>query len=109
MKVRSAWVVFFLAVAVACAKPTPIAEIEKNPGAFRDRVITVQGTVRAATKLPFINQGFYSLDDGTGSLPVLSEGDLPAEGKSVKVRGRIRSAFEVGGKSFGVILVPEER
>lgn len=109
MKVKAALVALLIAGAVACAKPTPIAEIEKNPGAFRDRVITVQGTVRAATKLPFLERGFYSLDDGTGSLPVLSEGDLPAEGRSVRVRGRVRSAFEVGGKSFGVILVPEER
>lgn len=109
MRIQVAIAALLLVLAVACAKPTPIGEIAKNPGAFRDRVITVQGTVRAATKLPFMNKGFYSLDDGTGSLAVLSEGDLPAEGKPVKVRGRIRAAFEVGGRSFGVILVPEER
>ena len=109
MRKTLALAVLLLALGLACAKPTPIGDIEKDPGAFRDRLVTVEGTVRAATKLPFMEKGFYTLDDGTGSIPVLSEGDLPKEGKTVRVRGHLRSAFEVAGKSFGIILVPEKR
>lgn len=103
------WALLALALFVACAHRATVAEIQKDPGAYSGKTISVRGTVRGATKLPFMNEGFFRLDDGTGSMVVITRGEMPAEGKKDTARGKVESTFQIGGRAFGLVLVSEDR
>jgi hypothetical protein len=91
--------------ATACTlAPTRIGEIVGEPGRFENRTVTVRGEVLSATKLPFMEQGFYVIKDATGEITVVTRGALPAEGKTRSVRGKVQSTFKVMGKSLGVVI-----
>ncbi|MEW5763834.1 MAG: hypothetical protein ACOYXN_04895 [Acidobacteriota bacterium] len=96
----SAWL-----LATACALlPTRIGDIVREPGRFENHTVTVRGEVLSATKLPFMDQGFYVLRDATGEITVVTRGALPAEGQKKRVTGKVQSTFKVMGKSLGVVL-----
>jgi hypothetical protein len=91
--------------ALACSMVfTRVADIRKNPEKFENKSVVIRGTVTSATKLPFMEEGFYTLDDGTGQITVVTAGALPAEGHKRVVRGTIHSGFSVMGKSFGLTV-----
>jgi hypothetical protein len=94
---------------LACGlAPVKIGDIMRDPTRFENQTVTLHGTAKHGTKLPFMSHSVYEVDDGTGTLAVLTKGALPAEGKRVLVRGKIRTAFRVGGESFGVVLMEGE-
>ena len=63
------------------------------------------GKATEVTKLPFMSQAFYELDDGSGTIVVVSQKALPPEGKSVFVRGKVESAFKIGGQTYGRVVM----
>ena len=94
------------ALLAACALlATKVSEIRERPGEYENRVVTVHGKVSSATKLPFMEKAFYEVDDGTGTLTVITPKALPPDGSTVTVTGRVQSALKIGGKSFGLVLV----
>lgn len=89
----------------ACSfAPVPIGKILKNPERFENRTLTVRGQVLSATKLPFLEEGFYVLKDATGEITVVTRGPLPAEGRTRMVRGKVETTFKVMGKVLGVVI-----
>jgi hypothetical protein len=95
--------------ALACGMaPVKIADIKRNPERFESRAVTVHGKATAVTKLPFMAESFYEIDDGSGMIVVVTQQALPPEGKKVFVRGKVKSAFKVGGQSFGLIIMEEK-
>ena len=57
--------------------------------------------------MPF---SFYSIDDGSGQLTVLSNsGGAPREGSRVRVRGKISEVAVFGGQSIGLHLREGDR
>ena len=95
-----------LALCLGCGlAPVKVAEIKQDPSRFENRVVTLHGTARGGTKLPFMTEAFYELDDGTGALPVVTTKPLPPEGRKVFVRGKVKSAFRLGGQSYGLVVM----
>lgn len=96
------------ALLAACSfLPTKIADIQKNPDRYENREVTVHGKVGGVTKLPFMEQGTYELNDGTGTIRVVTAKALPAEGATVTVRGKVASTLEIAGRSYGLIVREE--
>lgn len=93
-----------LGLAACSLAPVPIGKILKNPERFENRAVTVRGQVLSATKLPFMEEGFYVLKDSTGEITVVTRGALPAEGRTRLVRGRVQTTFKVMGKALGVVI-----
>lgn len=95
--------------ALACGlTPVKVSDIKQDPGRFENKVVTLRGKATGGTKLPFMEQAFYEVNDGSGSLMVITRKALPPEGKQVFVRGRVRSAFAVGGKAYGLVVMEGE-
>ncbi len=44
-----------------------------------------------------MGRGAYQLDDGTGQLWIVSDGELPRNGARVLVKGKVRDGFKLGG------------
>lgn len=97
--------VFFIMAITACSgimPATKISAIQTSPRDFADKQVTVSGTVEDAYS--FVLVKYFVINDGTGSLPVISQGFLPVKGTKVKVTGTVQEAFSLGSQSMVVLL-----
>lgn len=79
---------------------TPIKEIVSTPAPFEGKEVRVRGTARSPVQL--LGMRSFVVADETGEIAVVTEGSLPAAGAEVAVKGIVRSAVIVGGKSLGL-------
>jgi hypothetical protein len=88
---------------VGCPTQTSIADINKDPGRYAGKDVSIHGT--ASDSFGALGNGVFQIDDGTGRMWVYSQNfGVPGNGGKVEVIGRIEQGFAVGGRSFGVIL-----
>lgn len=81
---------------------TPVKDIVAAPASFEGKEVKLRGTVKEVTKVPILDIRQYVLSDGSGEIVVVTSGDLPAEKSTVLVKGKVESAFIVGGQSLGL-------
>ena len=95
----------FLAGAVillaGCA-PVTIGRITADPSRYRNKSVTVEGTV--TNSVGVMGKGGYQIDDGTGSIYVISGSGVPSRGSRVEVTGRVSPGVEVLGTPVGVAI-----
>jgi len=82
--------------------PMKIKTIKDDPRTWDGKVVTVKGKV--ATSLHLFGLKYYEIDDGTGTIPVVTKGAVPKEGTTVRVTGRVDQAFAIGEKSLVVLV-----
>jgi len=80
-------------VSTACAS-THINQILADPSRYRDREVSVSGSV--VDSYSFANRGAYRLGDESGQLWVVSDQGVPRKGARVTVQGTIREGFNLG-------------
>ncbi|MEZ5425445.1 MAG: hypothetical protein R2747_04190 [Pyrinomonadaceae bacterium] len=97
----------------ACPKRTSIADIEANPSRFYDKEVAVAGTVQNSfgASIPILNQsgGIYKIDDGTGSIWVMTRRSVPSKGAQLGVKGKIQNGVNYNGKNYGLVLMEDDR
>jgi hypothetical protein len=108
---------FLIAVALlsltsACAmslRSPHISDLRHNPGRYHDRSVNINGIVISSWGLPLVPFGLYKVDDGTGEVTVLSQGNrTPAKGARVHVKGRVAEVAMFGGQPLGLHLREEK-
>jgi hypothetical protein len=107
---RSAGLIVLLAVvffATACPQRETISKINADPGRYRNKDVSVAGTVTDSYGL--LNYGVYEIDDGTGRLMVVTQRGVPARGAKVGAKGRVYTGASYGGRSFGTVLEERDR
>jgi hypothetical protein len=88
---------------LGCPPRATIAEINRDPGKYQGKEITVAGAVSDA--FGALGSGVFQIDDGTGRLWVFSQTyGIPGSGAKVSVTGRLQQGFSFGGRSFALIL-----
>ncbi len=103
-----AWLAtIFLGAAVmvaACSTlfATRIGDILKSPGAYEGKEVTVAGKVTATHNLVVVK--YFEVEDGTGSIAVVTQNALPTEGDEVRVKGEVNQAFAIGSARLVVIV-----
>ncbi len=108
---RARWGIFagvVLSVLIGCASRATVADIKEDPGRYQNHVAAVHGKVIQIVGIPFLGKSLFQLDDGTGSIWVMSSKQVPARGQKIWARGEIRSGLKIGGETYGVMLVEEE-
>ena len=86
-----------------------IIEIQRHPGRYQDRTVSVSGIVTTSWGVPLVPFRFYKVDDGTGEVTVLSQNTrLPAAGEHVRVKGRVEDVAVVAGRPLGLHLREED-
>lgn len=86
-----------------CASRASIGQVTTNPGRYLDHSVTVSGTVTSSWGVPFVPLKLYQVDDGTGEMLVVSDGQrVPSRGAEVRVTGRVQEFAVVGGRSIGL-------
>ena len=93
----------------ACPPRESIAAINRDPGRYAGRDISVGG--RVVESIGALGFGFFKLDDGSGTLWVYSQNfGTPSNGSKVGVVGRLDSqGINVMGRNFGMILRETQR
>ena len=89
------WVFLVLAVLFlpACEQKT-IKHIMVDPHRYAHEEVGVAGKVVQSYSV--LGHGAYEVDDGTGTLWVISNSGVPQEGARVGVKGTIRDGFNLG-------------
>ncbi len=90
------------ALVTACVGTTPIRDIVDHPRDYAGREVTVQGEVKGVFSLFVVK--YFTLDDGTGSITVITERPLPKKGERIRVRGRVEEAFSLGDQTLTLIV-----
>ena len=86
-----------------------IADLQRHPGRYTDRTVSVSGVVTSSWGVPLVPFRFYKVDDGTGELTVLSQSSrMPASGERVRVKGRVQDVAMLGGRAVGLHLREED-
>ncbi|HEY6893675.1 MAG TPA: hypothetical protein VI258_05890 [Rhodanobacteraceae bacterium] len=85
-----------------------IIELQRHPGRYTDRTVSISGVVTSSWGVPFVPFRFYKVDDGTGEVTVLSDGlETPGQGEHVRVRGRVENVAMIGGRPMGLHIREE--
>lgn len=95
-------------LATACPSRTDIRSIESNPSKYNNRDVAVAGRVTESFGLPMLG-GIYKLDDGTGSIWILTNRGVPSRDTQVGVKGRLQEGVVFGGKNYGLGIIENDR
>ena len=88
---------------LACPTRAKIADINRDPGKYQGKEISVAGKVSDA--FGALGTGVFQIDDGTGRLWLFSQKyGVPGSGAKVAVTGRLEQGFSFGGRSFALAL-----
>ncbi len=103
---RGAWLAILIAALALGASgckggATEIRTLLDDPGRYDGTTVRVGGKV--TTSVGFLGYGAYRLDDGTGTILVISQRGAPREGVKVGVEGTFRSVFTFRGESGAAI------
>ena len=100
-------------LAAACPERTSIADIEANPSRYQNKEVAIAGTVRDSygVNIPGtrVRGGAYKIDDGTGSIWIVTEDAVPTKGTQIGVRGIIGNGVNWNGKNYGLGLYEKDR
>lgn len=107
----AAILVVALFVAGCAARSVRIGDLRSDPGRYDDRAVSVTGTVTDSWGVPLVPFQFYSIEDGSGSITVLSRSTSspPAKGARVQVKGRVGQVASMGGRTLGLHIQEEDR
>ncbi len=87
-----------------CLLGDKIGDILKKPEEYSGKTVNIKGEVTEVLSIPFIAQGAYKVDDGSGSIWVITTSGTPAKGKEVSVKGTVRTTYTIGNIKGTVVL-----
>jgi hypothetical protein len=91
-----------------CPTRTSIANINRDPGRYAGREVTIAGHV--SESFGALGNGVFQIDDGSGRMWIYSQNyGVPGNGSKVAVTGRVEQGFTFGGRNFCVILRETDR
>lgn len=80
---------------------TPISEVLQNPKDYSAKTINISGVVTTSTNL---GVKFYTINDGTAEIIVLTDKAVPRENTEVFIQGKARQYFKVFDKEMTVFI-----
>lgn len=100
-------------LSAACPERTSIADIEANPSRYQNKEVAIAGTVQDSYGINIpgtrLRGGAYKIDDGTGSIWILTEEGVPTKGAQIGVKGRVGSGINWHGRNYGLGLYEKDR
>jgi hypothetical protein len=80
---------------------------------YQNKNVAIAGTVRDSYGINIpgtkLRGGAYKIDDGTGSIWILTEEGVPTTGAQIGVKGRIGSGINWNGRNYGLGLYEKDR
>ena len=100
-----------LLLAGCAARSVKIGDLKVDPGRYDDHAVKVTGVVTNSWGVPLVPFQFYSVEDGTGEITVLSRSTSspPAKGARVQVNGKVGQVASMGGRTLGLHIQENDR
>ena len=86
--------VISLSIGLAGCRETTVARLLAEPERWRNKDVGLVGNVVQSASV--LGRGAYQLDDGTGTIWVVSTRGVPREGARVGVRGELKDIVDLG-------------
>jgi hypothetical protein len=107
-------IVAFAAIfATGCPQQRSIAEIERNPGRYANKEVVIVGVVKDTYGVSVpgtpIRGGVYKIDDGTGSIWVVTDNTVPGKGSEIGIKGRVGTGVSWNGRNYGLGVFEDSR
>lgn len=97
-----------LVFTVSC-RATKIGDILDNFSDYEGKEVSITGTVGETVWFSLLERGGFQVGDGSGNIWVISNQPPPQEGQKVTTTGTAQTAFELGGRSFGKVIMETSR
>lgn len=85
----------------SCSGPVAIGKIVAEPTKYDGKTVTVEGEVSGTQSLLLVK--FYTLQDETGKITIVTEEAMPNDGATKRVKGKVIEALSIADKSLLVI------
>ena len=99
--------------AAGCPDRLRIGDIEANPSRYQNKEVVIAGTVKDSYGINIpgtpMRGGAYKVDDGTGTIWVITEEGVPSKGAQVGVKGIIGNGVNWHGKNYGLGIYEKGR
>lgn len=99
--------------AAGCPQRTSIADIERNPSKHANKEVVIAGVVKDSYGISIpgtdVRGGVYKVDDGTGSIWVVTDKTVPAQGSEVGVSGTVGNGVSYKGRNYGLGMYEKDR
>lgn len=99
--------------AAGCPEKRSIAEINANPSRYQNKEVGIIGTVVDSYGLSIpgtgISGGAYKIDDGTGSIWVITDNAVPSRGSRIGISGTVGTGINYKGRNYGLGIFEKER
>jgi aspartyl/asparaginyl-tRNA synthetase len=96
----------FLFLLAACVPSPKIKDIVEHPRNYAGKQVQVTGEVKSVFSLVFVK--YFSIDDGTGVITVVTQKPLPAKGERLTVKGKVEEGFSLGDQTMTLIVEEQE-
>ena len=104
------WILLFILVftVFGCSWYTRVSEINDKSQEYKDKQVSIKGKVVETLSIPFVQKGLYQMDDGSGKIWIVSQKRVPFRGEKVTVKGKVKTGFTIGKRTFGMVIVEDE-
>jgi hypothetical protein len=86
-----------------------VSDIKDNPQKYSGKQVLISGEVTETLSIPFVQEGIYQVNDGTGKIWVISQARVPSRGENVTVKGEVKTGFTIADRTFGTVIAEEEK
>jgi hypothetical protein len=93
-RIARAAVAVALGLGLVGCRETTINKLLAEPNRYHGEEVGLKGQVTKSASI--LGTGAYQLDDGTGTIWVVSKRGVPREGARVAVKGEVRDVVDVG-------------
>ncbi len=90
-------------------KTDSIKEILAAPTDFNNIEVAVKGDIINILQIPAVADAAYQIDDGGGSIWVITSSGAPATNKKALVKGKVNLGVVWCEKTLGTVIVESER
>lgn len=111
MKIKIILITLVLALSIlatGCPDRVNIGKVLANPSKYSQKEVVIAGRVTNSFGIAMLG-GIYQLDDGTGSIWVLTNKGVPSKGAEVGLKGRVQEGLNFSGKNYGLGVIENER
>ena len=105
MPIRRLLLTLTLLLLSLAANAALIKDIIDNPRFYVDRTVVVEGQVETVVSLVLLK--YFTVNDGSGSINVVTTQPLPRKGERIRVMGKVHEVFSFGSETL-LVMVEEK-
>ena len=97
-----------IVLSIGCSS-VKISDIQANPDQYEGKEVSLKGTVNETIWLGLLSTGAYQVDDGSGTIWIVTKSAPPAKGDKASLKGTVATSVKIGTQSLGTVVNETKR